>query len=173
MVHRELVFFSSRSNWDSPTPSPAGECAPPLVPRGTHSLAGEVAGEGPNSDEGTDTVVLWYVVRTTGNRAESRERTRHNIHILQKKAEPQLPRKGRRYCLFICLTLEDLLCKVTRLTSPKGWGGGGVRGEGGGRRSKWHYLESIQREFRPYKREKSRKNIYIPLHSITGIKTPS
>ncbi len=28
-VGRLLSFFSSRRNWDSPTPSPAGECAPP------------------------------------------------------------------------------------------------------------------------------------------------
>jgi hypothetical protein len=26
-----LSFFSSRRNWDIPTPSPAGECLPPLV----------------------------------------------------------------------------------------------------------------------------------------------
>jgi hypothetical protein len=39
-VGRVLSFFSSRRNWDSPNPSPAGECAPPPVlgggaPRGT------------------------------------------------------------------------------------------------------------------------------------------
>ncbi len=40
-VVRELSFFSSRRNWDSPNPSPAGECAPTaLVPGGgAHSLA--------------------------------------------------------------------------------------------------------------------------------------
>jgi hypothetical protein len=39
-------------------PSHAGECCPPpMVPGGTHSLAGEGVG-GPNSDEGTDTVIL-------------------------------------------------------------------------------------------------------------------
>ncbi len=41
-----LSFFFSRRNWDSPNPSPAGECAPPPpppVPRGgAHSLAREV-----------------------------------------------------------------------------------------------------------------------------------
>ncbi len=38
-----VSFFSSRRNWDSPNPSPAGECAPPLWFRGggTHSLARE------------------------------------------------------------------------------------------------------------------------------------
>ncbi len=31
-VDTVLGFFSSRPNWDSPTPSPVGECAPsPLV----------------------------------------------------------------------------------------------------------------------------------------------
>jgi hypothetical protein len=39
-------LFSSRRNWDSPNPSPAGECAPPLVPEGgAHSLEREGAGE--------------------------------------------------------------------------------------------------------------------------------
>ncbi len=46
-VDRVLGFFSSRPNWDSPTPSPwPSGCfstpQPPLVPRGgPHSLAGE------------------------------------------------------------------------------------------------------------------------------------
>jgi hypothetical protein len=49
-VHRVLGFFSSRPNWDPLTP---------LVPGGgTHSLAGEGVTGVPNSDEGTDTVVL-------------------------------------------------------------------------------------------------------------------
>jgi hypothetical protein len=57
-VDRVLGSFSSRPNWDSPTPSPAGKCAPPpLVPGGTHSLEGEGLGD-PNYNEGTDTVVL-------------------------------------------------------------------------------------------------------------------
>ncbi len=33
-VDRALSFFFSGWNWDSPTPSPAGECAPPLVTGG-------------------------------------------------------------------------------------------------------------------------------------------
>ncbi len=46
-VGRVLSFFSSRWYWDSPNPSPAGECAPPpLVPGGVaHSLAREGVGE--------------------------------------------------------------------------------------------------------------------------------
>ncbi len=63
-VGRVLSLFSSRRNWDSPTPFAAGECAlPPFGPGGgrAHSLAGEGLG-GPNSDEGTYTVML---MRTT------------------------------------------------------------------------------------------------------------
>ncbi len=47
-VGRVLSFFSSRRNWDSPNPSPAGECSPlPLVPGGgAHSLATEEGGGG-------------------------------------------------------------------------------------------------------------------------------
>jgi hypothetical protein len=39
-----LRFLSSRRNWDYPTPSPAGECAPPLWYRGRGILAGERGG---------------------------------------------------------------------------------------------------------------------------------
>jgi hypothetical protein len=38
-VGRVLGLFYSRRNWDSPTPSPAGECVSP--PLGAHSLVGE------------------------------------------------------------------------------------------------------------------------------------
>ncbi len=46
-VGRVLSFFSSRRNWDSPNPSPAGECAPlpPVLGGGAHSLAREWLGE--------------------------------------------------------------------------------------------------------------------------------
>jgi hypothetical protein len=41
-VGRVLGFFSSRRNWDSPTPLAAGGCAPPpLWSRGEGTLAGE------------------------------------------------------------------------------------------------------------------------------------
>jgi hypothetical protein len=58
-VDRELSFFYSRPNWDSPTPSHEGECVLYSTPRfrGAHSIAGEGLG-GPNSDEGTGTVEL-------------------------------------------------------------------------------------------------------------------
>jgi hypothetical protein len=61
-VDTVLSFSSSRWNWDTPTPSPADECAPPLVPGGgAHSLVGGGGGgmEGPISDAGTYTVVLY------------------------------------------------------------------------------------------------------------------
>jgi hypothetical protein len=41
-IGRVLSFFSSRQNWESPNPSPAGECSPGSGGRGT--LAGEKGG---------------------------------------------------------------------------------------------------------------------------------
>jgi hypothetical protein len=57
-VDRVPGFLSSRPKLGTPA-SAAGECGPPPLcfRGGTHSLAGEGVG-GPNSDEGTDTVVL-------------------------------------------------------------------------------------------------------------------
>jgi hypothetical protein len=45
-VGRVLSFFSSRRNWDSPNPSPAGECSapPPFGSGGRGTLAGERGG---------------------------------------------------------------------------------------------------------------------------------
>jgi hypothetical protein len=59
-VDRVLSFLSSRPNWDSPTPSDAGECVPPNGSGGrAHLLVGEERGRGvPNSNEATDTLVL-------------------------------------------------------------------------------------------------------------------
>jgi hypothetical protein len=62
-VDRRLGFFSSRPNWDPPPPHPqANVSPPPLVPGGGgggNTLAcRRGAWRGPNSDEGTDTVVL-------------------------------------------------------------------------------------------------------------------
>jgi hypothetical protein len=165
IVQRELGFFLQSSEMGLPHPLTRRRVStpPPLWFRGWDTLAcgRGGGGGGGNYNEGTDTVALWYVVRTTGKRAESRERTWHNIHILQKKAEPQLTRKGRRYCLFICLTLVDLLCKVTRLTSPKGGCGVGVGG-GGGEAIKMTlrgvYTEGVSAE----QKRKSRKKNYKP-----------
>ncbi len=62
-VSRVLSFFSSSRDWDSPNPSPAGECASPPFGSGGR---GTLAGESPNSNEGTYTVVLsmYFVVST-------------------------------------------------------------------------------------------------------------
>ncbi len=55
-------LFSSPLNWDQPSPSPAGECLPSTfgsgVGTGNTLTCGEGGGGGPNSDKGTDTVVL-------------------------------------------------------------------------------------------------------------------
>jgi hypothetical protein len=66
-VSRVLSFFSSRRNWDSPTPSPAGECAlPPLVRGEGHTRWREKGWESPNSDEGTYTAVLYLYTLCRG-----------------------------------------------------------------------------------------------------------
>jgi hypothetical protein len=81
--------FSSRPNWDSPTPSPAGECVPPPFGSGrcTHSLGGEGVG-GPNSDEGTDNVLLevgiqymYFEVSTVAGRCTEVEFI--NVHFVE------------------------------------------------------------------------------------------
>ncbi len=57
-VDRALGFFPSSLNWNSPNPHPQASVSPTFGSGGgTHSLAGEGLGS-PNSDEGTDTVVL-------------------------------------------------------------------------------------------------------------------
>jgi hypothetical protein len=56
-----LSLFSRRRNWDSPTPSAAGECAPPPFGPGVgaHTRLRERSWGSPNSDDGTHTVVLY------------------------------------------------------------------------------------------------------------------
>jgi hypothetical protein len=61
-VGRVLSLFSSRWNWDSPNPSPAGECAPPPPPGSGvwDTFAGErKVGRVTNSDVGIYTVALF------------------------------------------------------------------------------------------------------------------
>jgi len=61
-VDRVLSFFSRRPHWDSPAPSRRRVFTPPLFgtgrPGGTLACGRENGGGGPNSDEGTDNVVL-------------------------------------------------------------------------------------------------------------------
>jgi hypothetical protein len=57
-----LRFFSSCRNWDSPNPSPAGECAPPPGSGGRGTLAGERGvGRVPIPTRGH---TLWYSLYT-------------------------------------------------------------------------------------------------------------
>ena len=51
-----------------PPPSPAGEwCPPPLVPGGrAHSIAGKGVWGGPDSDDGTNTEVLYVYLYFVG-----------------------------------------------------------------------------------------------------------
>ncbi len=58
-VGRVLNFFSSRRNWDSPNPSPGGECAHPRFWGEGHTRWRERGWESPNSDEGAYTVVFF------------------------------------------------------------------------------------------------------------------
>jgi len=59
-VGRLLSFFSSHWNWDAPTPSPAGEPAPPPFVRiEGHTRLREKEWGSPNSDAGTYSVVLY------------------------------------------------------------------------------------------------------------------
>jgi hypothetical protein len=58
-------LFSSRRNWDSPNPSPAGECAPPpVLGGGAHSLAREGLGESQFRRGDIHTGTLHIYVRT-------------------------------------------------------------------------------------------------------------
>ncbi len=58
-VDRVLGFFSRRPNWDSPTPSPAGEnVSPPLVPGGDTLSCGR--GRGGGVPIRTRRQTLWY-----------------------------------------------------------------------------------------------------------------
>jgi hypothetical protein len=58
-IHKNYQL--SRPFWDSPNPSPAGECAPPPFGSGGrgHTRWRERGWESPNSNEGTYTVVLF------------------------------------------------------------------------------------------------------------------
>jgi hypothetical protein len=75
-----LSFFSSRRNWDSPNPSPAGECAPPPPVLGEgHTRWRERGWESPNSDEGTYTVVLFTYTYFVGPVIETVAKVRELI----------------------------------------------------------------------------------------------
>ncbi len=65
---QSAMRFSSRRNWDSPTPLAAGECAPPpppFGPLGGHTRLRLKGWGNPNSNEGTYTVVLYCIYIST------------------------------------------------------------------------------------------------------------
>ncbi len=74
-VGRELSFFSSRRNWESPNPSPAGECAVPPSPGsgGRGTFAGDRGGGRVPIPTRGHTLwysllrALWYERYTRGN----------------------------------------------------------------------------------------------------------
>jgi hypothetical protein len=98
-VFRMPGFLSSRPNWVPPNPPPARECcsSPLWVQGGTDSLEGEGVGE-PNSDERTDTLVLFvYYIRST-----PQSTVIVSLHQIYQslKWEVQI-----RHYLYFCLTL--------------------------------------------------------------------
>ncbi len=95
-----LSFFSSRRNWDSPNPSPAGDCAPPpVLGGGAHSLGWE----SPNSDEGTYTVVLFiYSYFVVGSLAS---------HWLQTADKTQRLLWSLEYNLYLSIK-KSMMCAV-------------------------------------------------------------
>ncbi len=104
-------LFSSRRNWDSPNPSPAGECAPPPRVWGEgHTRWRERNWECPNSDEGTDTVVLFI----------------HTYFVVSGKQKIKEDYKGRlctshktwRMVLWPCIRQ---LCSQRKLTQMSGF----------------------------------------------------
>jgi hypothetical protein len=56
-VDRVTGFLSSLLNWVRPPPHPLANVSPLWLRRRAHSLTGEGVG-GPNSDEGSDTVLF-------------------------------------------------------------------------------------------------------------------
>jgi hypothetical protein len=81
-VYRVSSFLSSHPNWVPPTPITCMGVLrlPPFVSRGgTHSFAGEGVG-GPNSDNGTHTLVLYvYYNPSTGSTETSHALIRRTI----------------------------------------------------------------------------------------------
>ncbi len=100
-VGKVLSIFSSRRNWDSPNPSPAGECAPLLWFRGEgHTRWRERGWDSPNSDEGTYTAVLFiytYFVIRIKNLFSSEALVKHSTHV-----RCQFTRVCRHQTLYFC-----------------------------------------------------------------------
>ncbi len=91
---RVLNFFSSPRNWDSPNPSPPGECARPPGSGGEGNTRWRERGwESPNSDEGTYIVVLFILymrtlrnISTGTNRSKVCMRLKNNLQDILGKS---------------------------------------------------------------------------------------
>ncbi len=73
-IDRVLGFFSSRPNWDSPTPSPAGECVPPpLVPAEGHTCLRERGSQFGQGDRHCGTLGIIVLCEDTSWNQQVRE----------------------------------------------------------------------------------------------------
>ncbi len=79
-----LSFFTSRRNWNSPTPLAAGECAPPPpYGRGVgHTRLRERGWGSPNSDEGKYTVVLCMYKYFVDNSQDCAQKPQQNCTFM-------------------------------------------------------------------------------------------
>jgi len=109
-VGRVLNFFSfsSRRNWDSPNPSPAGECTPPPWSIGgrAHSLARKGVGRVPIP---TRERTLWYSLCAVHTRWKV------NVYILislfKGKVHCANCKKNNKMLQCLCNKFEEKMCR--------------------------------------------------------------
>jgi hypothetical protein len=107
-VGRVLNFFSSRRNWDSPYPSPAGECKG----GGRGTLAGERwGGRVPIPTRGH---TLWYSVQCTYTYFGVELNTSFKSFL--SGSQMSHPREKDNQFLF--LPLGKVFCKVSQVSRP-------------------------------------------------------
>jgi hypothetical protein len=114
-----LSFSSNRRNWDSPNPSPAGECAPPppVLGGGEHSLAREGLGESQFRRGDRHCGSLYVFVLCAANRGNKLWKIYRKLVLI---AIP-IAIRVTRYCmltylfcshiLFVCLHLVEVYIK--------------------------------------------------------------
>ncbi len=96
-----LSFFSSCRNWDSPNPSPAGECAPPSFGSFGHTRWRERGWESPNSNEATYTVVLFiYIYFVFGIHLNTKYKTIKILYTKTVKDDPAFISAAIYYQIF-------------------------------------------------------------------------